>query len=405
ALAVLAPGVAGADLDEQLHDPVCPTALRRAAAQALGGLADDRALDALVRAVGADDREVRLTAMIAIGEIAASDRAAAGRARDALVATLRGHIVAAPEPADAVAPPAGPAADDADEGAATISGGAEPEAADAPDAPAAWPTSTLEAILGDDGRSRPAQDDAVALSPDELDLLSLAGGAVGKRRVSPTSTVAKHLDVRHFAARLLGDLAGDDGVAGALAAALDDRDVDTRRAAADSLARLARLPAGLGVASVAALTAALADADRDVRLAAVRAVGLAGGRETEAALAACLDDVDRAVRAQAVRSLGRLCDDDRDIRARLDDDDPAIRLAAATALAARSPPDTVDRLCDFAMAFEGYQRLEAARLARPIDAAAASRRFLAVLRDPADRRGWLIAVEALTELHRRPGTG
>ena len=82
------------------------------------------------------------------------------------------------------------------------------------------------------------------------------------------------------------------------------------------------------------------------------------------------------------------------------DPDPGVRLAAARAVADKGGSGTLEKLVDFAFAFEGYHRQEAGRLLRGVDAAAANARFLDVLGDPDRTRTWQVAIEALAELNR-----
>jgi hypothetical protein len=133
-------------------------------------------------------------------------------------------------------------------------------------------------------------------------------------------------------ARKLSDLAGDDPV-------------DRRRAA------LALSEADRSEAVVAALgTAALDDADGDVRQFAVEALAKLGGEAAgEVALAVTRDD-DHWVRAEAVVALDRL---DRDryedqIAAAVEDDHHAVRRNAAISLFKQRGEDAADVLLDLA---------------------------------------------------------
>ncbi len=109
-----------------------------------------------------------------------------------------------------------------------------------------------------------------------------------------------------------------------------------------------------------------------------------------------LKDEDSFVRAQAVRGLARF---GTELAEHLDDVDSEVRLAAAEAMARRSGPNVLDRLVDFAFAFDGAQRRQAARLLRLVDPFAANARFIETLEDPSRRRLWRIAIEALDELN------
>jgi hypothetical protein len=81
----------------------------------------------------------------------------------------------------------------------------------------------------------------------------------------------------------------------------------------------------------------------------------------------------------------------------LDAGDPGVRSAAARAVA--DAPDAVDRLVDFAFAFEGFHAREVGRLLIQINVSTAAKRFLEVLRDSERIRTWPVAIEALEELY------
>jgi HEAT repeat protein len=208
--------------------------------------------------------------------------------------------------------------------------------------------------------------------------------------------VAAHEDVRRFAARLLGDVPRA-GVAEALATCLEDEDAEVRAAAADSLARLGAEGPGLPEPVVATLARSLATAGRDERLSLVRAVGTAAGPDAVAALIQRLSDEDSFVRTEAARALAGREEAEAKIEGLLDDPDPGVRLAAATALAAAGAR-ALEPLIEFAFAFEGYHRREAGYLMRRVDADKACARFAAVLHEPERRREWPVAIEALEEL-------
>ncbi len=217
--------------------------------------------------------------------------------------------------------------------------------------------------------------------------------------MSPDQPVPAHDDVPRFAARLLGDFAGDD-VADALAATLDTRDLELQRAAADSLVRLGQRMGHLPVAVTEIVAGATrADTDREVRLLATRALGAAARAEAGATLDALLDDDDPFVRAEAARALATLGRPDG-IERLLADRDPMVRSAAAEALAQLGGADVVTRLVHLVFAFEGYHARAAGRLLRRLDPGTATSHLLAVLAEPGAAPRWCHAIEALEELHR-----
>jgi HEAT repeat protein len=170
-------------------------------------------------------------------------------------------------------------------------------------------------------------------------------------------------------------------------------------AAADSLARIGAHLRPFPGAVTEALMAAVATADRDLKLLLIRALAACDGQAVSALLAEHIRDEDSFVRAEAVRALSRLGQVDSQVEALLADPDPSVRLCAAEAVAGAGGVGAVEMLVDFALSFEGYHGRQAARLLRSLDATRASALFLAVLRDPQRKRTWSVAIEALEELN------
>ena len=379
ALAALYPGTAEADLREQLRDARCPAPVRRAAARALAKLGTRQAVAALATAAGDDHREVRTEAVAALAGIARAGPAA-GAARDVLLDALRGDLV--PPPADVPPPPPPPARQKA--------------STPAPDQP--WPVSTLQAITGDE--PAPAEPEAVTLDERDLELLALTATGPRRKHVPLNPPVVLHQDVRRLAALVLGDVA-EARVAEALAAALEDPDLELRRRAAGSLARVGDALRGLPAVARAALRGVLEHRDRDLRLGATRALGTTS-LDVVAAVAERLGDEDSHVRAEAVRALAALGATPDAVLDLLGDDDPGVRGAAAAAIAKRGGAVALASLLALAFAYPDTPAAEIAGLLGGLDRGAATARLLATLRDPGQRGGWRIAIDILKELH-RPG--
>lgn len=390
ALAVHAPDVALDDLAERLRDKAGP--VRYASARALADIGTEDAVHVLVRAIGDDDRRLRLEAVVGLARIAAAGRSS--RAREALLCALRGELVPPPAEPGGLERTPQTSSDAAQEKAAELPGRREGEASVEPD----WPTSTLVAISGN--LAVAAGEEKVALDQEDIAYLALARRLPRKRRVAPEPRVAACEDVPRCAARILGDVTGED-VAEALSEALSCKDIEVRRAAADSLARLAEAAGHLPRGAIAALEAACLDPDRDFRLAATRALGRAGETSAVPTLFRLLDDRDPFVRAEAVRSLAFCAAAGTEVERLMGDEEAGVRLAAAQAMAASGRAEAVARLVDFAVAFGGVHRRDAARLLRRLDPAAANARLLEALADPARKREWRSAIEALEELNRR----
>jgi HEAT repeat protein len=391
ALAVLSPGDAAEDLAALLADLARPLAARLGAARALVRIGGERAAEALAEILCDDERELRLRAIAGLAALATIEPAWPNRAGTILLAALRGELV--PEPDPEVEPEPEP----------------EPEAVETTESEAAepaFPASTIEAMLGDrtPPPAEPARDGPpVELTQADLDRLALAARKTGKKVVEVLPPVAPHQDVRRYAARVLGDLAYDE-VAVELTAAFGrapgESDLDLRRTAADSLARIGARVEIFPDPVIDALLRGLIDADRDIRLAAIRALGAAGGPGAARTVEAQLKDPDSFVRAEAVRALDHLGAAGPSVAALLQDPDPSVRLAAAQAVAHGGGAKAVDLLGDFALGFEGYHRRQAGRLLRRLDRTAANDRFLEVLDDPEKLRQRPIAIAVLEELNR-----
>jgi len=413
-LARLSPEEGREELAQRIADQECPLEGRLGAIKALAGIGDPSAVADLSDVLGDDERLVRLEAMTGLFALATAQEIWPNAAARALLAALDGELVPAPE-----IEAEGAEESESEDSEPEDSGGEEPEDSggeevvraesadtsqrDESEAPEpACPQSTLESILGDEA---PALAEAAELgapanlTQEDLDRLAQAARITGKRVVPLTPDVAPHLDVRHFAARVLGGLARPE-VASALAQVLNTSDTDLRSAAADSLARIGEHIDAFSNEVIEALHHALVDAERSVRLAAIRALATAESEATTKALQRQLRDADSIVRAEAVRALARRGAAGPEIQTHLGDADPGVRLAAAEAVAGSGGADVNELLFEFAFAFEGYHRRAAARLLRNLGGAQDTGRFVAALEDRQRLRFWPIAIEALEELNR-----
>ncbi len=390
-LAVVQGRAAVGELIARLRDRERPLDERRGALRGLRRIGGDEVVEALVDVLGDEERQVRLDAISALAEFAVHEGGHLGRCARLLMSALQGALVPASADADEAETPEGEARTDSTEAEETDAASVEGSAA--------VPTSTLDAILAPDTAvsAEAGEEKAIELSDSDREFLALARATPRKRRMPVVPAIAAHRDVRRLAARMLGDLALPE-VASALAAALADDDLEVRLNAADSLARLGEgfdiFPADV----LARLVEAAADGNRDLRLSAIRALGRAGGEAGREALVAGLGDEDGFVRAEAVRAASLRGEVGPEVEALLDDPDPSVRLAAATAVAQAGGERVVELLVDFAFKSEGYHRREAGRLLRGPTAEAAARRFARVLEDTGRRRQWAVAIEALAEL-------
>ena len=379
AFAWLAPESAVADLCEQATDPRCPVGLRCAALEALGIYTEAAALDTIISALTDDERRVRITATVVLGQLATDDQ----RARDALLQALN---PATAEPTAAT--PVQAANEDEPEAPAAEDDGAAP----------AFPTSTLAALTAAD--TPPATPkESLDLTEEDLSYLELAGRQKKRRKHVPVDPdVSKDDDIRRIAARVLGDVT-DPSAAQALAAALTDGDSETRRNAADSFARLAARDTALAAPHLDALQKALTnEKDSQVRCLLLRALGTQTETTVTPQLQRLLQHEDSFTRAAAVTALAAQPDGAAHVEPCLADFDPAVRLATANAFARRPTPARIDKLIAQAFAFEGEQREAIGRLLHTAAPDQASAAFATVLMDDTHRRQWRIAIEALQEV-------
>jgi HEAT repeat protein len=402
AFAAVSPEQAVEDLAAQVGDPERPLAVRLGAARALAWLGGERAIETLAAVLGDDERELRLKAMAGLAALTEVEEIWPNRAGEILLAALRGDLVPEPEPEPELEPDPKPESAPEPEPAASTG-----EAAAA--AEPAFPASTLESMLGE--QAMPAAEltrdgPPVELTQEDLDRLALAARGAGKKVVPVMPRVAPHQDVRRFAARVLGDVARVEvavELARELAQAPGAGDLELRRAAADSLARMSERLSALPGQVTDVLLQVLTDGDRDIRLFAIRALGAAGGSGAVRVVEAQLKNPDSFVRAEALRALDRLGSAGPGVEAAIEDPDPGVRLAAARAVAHASGARAVDLLCGFAFGFEGYHRRDAGRLLRRLDRAAANERFLEALEDHDSLRLRPVAIAVLEELNRTDG--
>jgi len=396
ALAAVVPQVAIEDLIPLLGDTQRHTSVRLSALWGLASIGGEQVVTALMSAMDDETRQIRLATMTALAHLAQADEVWPNTAGTALLLALRGAYdpEAAASAEDVPAATAGSQQDeDLNPAAATV--------AEAEDDAGVYPTSTLAAILEDEpeaGTNVGLPEKGIELTPSDMERLALAKQIIRKKRVAVAPKVVLHEDIRRFAARVLGEVGRDD-VADELAAALTTDDVELRRAAADSLARIGGLLSSLPTRAAQALLAAVETADRDVKLLLIRALAASDDEAAGSVLRAHLSDPDSFVRAEAVRGLIRQGCTSEEMEPMLADCDPAVRLSAAQAVAAAGGSDAIGVLVNFAFSFEGYHGRGTARLLRNLDATRASALFVEVLRDHKRKREWSVAIQALSELN------
>lgn len=396
AFATVAPQAAVADLTGLLNDTGRPLDARRGALQGLALIGGQAAIAVLISVMDDAARPIRLEAMSALARLAQADAIWPNAAGEALLAALRGkYLPERSDPGDGETAVALAAPDsEREEPLPAMFSGAEDE-------DAAFPMSTLNAILNDTPEAREIldlPDEGVELTPSDMERLALAKRIRPKTRMPVQAEVVLHEDIRRFAARVLGDLIHGD-VAWELAVALMGADAEVRMAAADSLARIGAHLSPLPHAVAEALVAAVETANRDLKLLLIRALAACADESIGAMMVAHLTDGDPFVRREAVCALSRVGRVGGEIETLLDDPDPAVRQSAAEAIASAGGGEAVKLLVQFAFSFEGYHGRLAARLLRDLDTPRASALFVDVLRDPERKRIWSVAIEALAELN------
>ena len=400
AFAAIDPQAALSDLVGLLIDTGRPLEARLGALQGLAAIGGEHAVASLISVLDDGARPIRLEAMSALARLAQAEAVWPNAAGMALLFALRGgyapEAVGEGEEQDVSAPEAAGAAPQ----------GPAPEMlAEAGDDGAAFPTSTLNAILDDTPEAREILDlpeAGIELSPADMERLALAKRITPKARMPVLPKVVLHEDIRRFAARVLGDLSQGD-VARELAVALTASDAEVRMAAADSLARIGAQLSPLPSAVAEAMVAAVKTAERDLKLPLIRALAACAGDGIGDMVMPYLAEADPFVRKESIGTLSRLGRVGGEIAALLDDPDAAVRQRAAEAIAdpgaSIAASETVKLLVRFAFSFEGYHGRLAASLLRDLDAPRASALFVDVLSDPERKRIWSVAIEALAELN------
>jgi len=294
-------------------------AVRRAAVEALGQLADPRAIDALVEVLRTDsDARVREAAASALGSIESpravpglvaalgNERTASVRAKiawalgeiedaravDALGSALRDQSVEVRrqavwalgniESADAV-PSLIPLLRDSDTETRKQ---------------AAWALGEIENPDAVTALSAAAKDP----NPDVRDQVIWALGEIGNERALPALTAALtdgEVEVRRKAVWAIGEIEGLRSAPPGLIAALRDSDREVRMNAAQALSALE------DEAAVPGLIPLTRDADVEVRRAAVQALSDIGGVRAIEAIVALLKDDDPEIRRIAAEALGK----------------------------------------------------------------------------------------------------
>ena len=368
-------------------------------------LLDEAGFPYLAKVAGDANRQLRISALTAIAEIA-QNSALPNMASETLLAALRGDLVEPPAPEterdeNAEADKADEAVADESTGQNNLADGDKLQRAGATAEKEA--TSTLEQLLTQGVRTEPSTQDAppaedVELTEKDQYFIELSKlRAMKKGKVALDVKVAPHQDVRRFAARLLGDLDAKD-VAGELCQALQVDDKELRLSCLESLSLIAQRFGRLDAALAPAILNATRETDRNIRMIALRCCGYfdAENSDVEDRLLELADDRDVHVRLEAIGALGRGSGHDDWLVQALGDDYSGVRLMAARALAAKRL--AMDNLIDLTLRFDGMHRRDVVELLKEWNAAEASEKYLKILQDDSRKRVWLVAIEALGDL-------
>ncbi len=411
-------------LVEVLQDQEKPEEVRLGALRGLSSKADGSILQAIAAILGDENRQLRLEALSQLAKNAGPKKDFAIEAESVLIDALNGGIVPVPETGDDEDQPEiihdTAELDDLAEAEEPVDDGDLPEdsmgeSMDAPDyegeeptvedADEAYPTSTFAAIMGDNGpkEGRAAmlgntKDNRIRLTQSDMELLALSSRTPRKGRVNLSREIPAHRDVPQYAARVMGDVASES-VASALAAHVESKNEQLRNAALDSLARIGETAGHLPKDAVQGLMRVVANAERDARLLAVRAIGYSGEKDCAGFLQHRLTDGDSFVKTEAIQALTRLGAEIDSLDELMESHERSVRLAAAEAHANVINCDSVDKLLNFAFANEGYHRRDAGRFLRKVNVEAANDRLVEVLQDENRRREWPVAIEALAEIN------
>lgn len=364
----------------------------------------------LLKAARDDERQMRLAAITALAGLAANDPVWPNAAGEGLIGALGGELILAPEEPDEAEET--PETDiETEQAKLDTTEGDDAEPGDVIEqerevdestplvavleAPAG---STLDQILSGGSADTPEVQPAepVELSAQELRFLELAKQRkMSKRKMSLESDIAPYLDVRRFAASVLGGVPNSQ-VTSELIAVLNDDDQELRDEALNSLVQHGDT---LGVLPQSAETPLLdlfaATKTDSTRVLALRALGKLSGNAVTTVLREALTDTDPLVRVEAVRALGDQGIADETIEAALRDSYIGVGIAAARSLAHNRGADAVNALIEFAFLNDGTYRRDIGQLLGTYAPDAGTDRLIEVLGDESLLRERLVAIDAL----------
>ncbi len=357
----------------------------------------------LLRASADESRRLRLSAMTALAGLAANDPVWPNAAGDGLIGALNGTLIVPsqqvdekpqtqPEPGPEIAPVIAKPDDEVDNTTPLV----------------AEPGSTLDRILADaspgpDLAGMDAEEDADTPTPVELSaqderFLELSKQRrMSKRKMPLESDIAPYLDVRRFAATVLGGVANVQ-VTEQLISVLADEDRELARDALNSLVQHGDTMGTLPQSAYEPLLEIFVRPDAEsARVLALRAIGkLSVGAQI--VLRESLDDDDPHLRVEAVRGLDHLGIADAQIEAALNDDYIGVAIAAAHSLARNRGEAAAEALIEFAFRNDGTHRRDVGRLLGQYAPVSGMKHLIELAVDEAHLRERLVVIDALAEV-------
>lgn len=385
-------GAPSADsLGTALQNPAQPLAFRVGLIEALT-LLDDAGFPYLAEAAGDENRQVRVSAMTAIAEIA-KETAWPNDASETLLAALNGDLVEPTleedelevEAAEETAPIAKAITQDPEEKEAL---------------------STLDQILQKGIQTeQPADDDeaeeeTVELTGEDERFIEISQlRAMKKGKVSLDVKIAPYQDVRRFAARLLGDF-NEGGLTVALAEALAHDDDELKQACLESLALIGLERNKLKKSLYKLIVKETESPDRGIRIAATRCIGFMPGDNVTERLVGLSLEQDVHVRMEAINALGKRKGQTETMITALQDDYSGVRSAAAKSLAGAKI--AMDELISLTFKYDGMHRQDIVKLLKSWNPNEAGEKYFAIFKDEERKRDWLVAIQALGDLFAKP---
>lgn len=353
-------------------------------------VAGDICVPHLLKAAGDEARPLRLATLTSLVDFAANDPVWPNAAGVGLLAALHGELVSPPEVE----------AEEIVVVEADFDPGADEEEAEIDATMPLVPEtkSTLDSILAGGSDVDIKEEQPVELSDQDKRFLEISKNRrMSKRKMSLESTVAPHLDVIRFSARLLGGVVNAD-VTAELIAALETDDSELRDALLFSLVEHGEKTGALPPEAYAPLMDILANQTSDTRVLATRALGWINDTQASDALQMLLSDPEDFIRVEAVRAFEHRGVADASVIACLKDKYLGVGIAAATAIAKNCGADCVNDLVDFAMTNDGTYRRDIGILLGTHAREAGMVRLIEVLEDENHKRNWLVAIDALAEV-------